>query len=125
MLQAKDTAKAAANISAMVDMAHAANVQVILIIPYRWDSAHLASFMQPFIPCAPDGQYPFSLNQEPVLNAGIKAIPTMPANAVAQLKPPVVDLEALFVCQSDYTTDGLHPNASGYRQMSDALDKVL
>lgn len=109
---------AAANIDAMARQAKAEGVQVVLVVPYRFDSAHPATWMQPFLPCAPDGQYPFSGNQEPVLNAGIKA-------TAAQLRIPVVDLESLFCLQADYTVDGVHPNASGYAQMQPAIAGVL
>lgn len=113
-----DAKLAAANIDSMARQAQAEGVHVVLVVPYRFDSAHPASWMKPFVPCAPDGQYPFSENQEPVLNAGIKA-------TAAQLRIPVVDLESLFCLQSDYTIDGVHPNANGYQQMRDAIAPVL
>ena len=120
LFQAKDSAQAAANINTMVQLAHDAGVRVVLIVPYRFDSAHPASWMIPWDSCS--DLFPFRADQEPVLNAGIRAIPN---SAPAQLKSPVVDLEALFTCQSDYTVDGIHPNASGYQQMHDALQRVL
>lgn len=116
MLQGKDTMQAAANINQMANMARAAGAKVVLVKPYRWDSAHIASWMQPFDSCAPDGEYPFSLTQEPVLNANIGNI--MPP-------VPVVNLESLFFCQSDYTSDGVHPNASGYQQMHDLIAGMI
>lgn len=115
LFQAKDPAQAASNINAMAKLARNAGVKVILVVPYRFDSAHPASWMQPFSACAPDGQYPYSDKQEPVLNANIGA----------GLGMPIVNLENLFFCQSDYTEDGVHPNANGYQQMHDAFVNVL
>jgi hypothetical protein len=120
LFQAKDSAQAAANINTMVQLAQNADVRVILIVPYRYDSAHPASWMVPWDSCS--DLFPFRADQEPVLNAGIRAIPN---NTPAQLKSEAVDLEALFTCQSDYTIDGIHPNASGFQQMHDAIAKAL
>jgi len=117
MLQAKDTLQAASNINQMATMARNAGVKVILVIPYRWDSAHIASWMQPFDSCASSPNYPFSANQEPVLNSNIGATLMPPV--------PIVNLESTFFCQSDYTGDGLHPNANGYQQMHDAIAPLL
>jgi lysophospholipase L1-like esterase len=116
MFQGFSTTQAAANIKTMAQMAKAANVKVVLVVPYRFDSAHPASWMQPFDACAADGAYPFSLNQEPVLNAGIVAEGL-----------PTANLETVFLtgCQSDYTVDGVHPNANGYSQMHDAIEKAI
>jgi hypothetical protein len=115
LFQAKSAAEAAANIATMVQMAQSANVDVVLVVPYRYDSAHPASWMQPWNSC---DWGPYSADQEPVLDAGIRATAT-------QLNVPVVDLDSLFTCQSDYTIDGAHPNASGYLQMHDAIEKAL
>jgi hypothetical protein len=116
MFQDFSTTQAAANIKSMAEMAKAAGVHVVLVVPYRFDSAHPASWMQPFDACATDGNYPFSLNQEPLLNSGIVAEGL-----------PTANLETVFLagCQSDYTIDGVHPNASGYQQMHDAIEKVI
>ena len=117
MLQAKDTAQAAANIKAMAQMAQAAHVNVVLVAPYRWDSEYPdLSWMVPWDSCS--DLYPYRADQEPVLNANIRA-------TASQLGIQIADLEALFTCQSDYTIDGIHPNASGFKQMHDAIAKAL
>jgi hypothetical protein len=120
LFQGKDTTQAAANIHSMVNLAQTAGVKVVLVVPYRYDSAHPASWMQPWDPCS--DLFPYRADQEPVLNAGIRAIP---GNSVAQSRPRFADLEALFTCQSDYTTDGIHPNASGFQQMHDVLEHLI
>jgi GDSL-like Lipase/Acylhydrolase family len=116
LFQGMDSAKAAANITAMAQMAQAAHANIILVVPYRYDSAHPAPWMQPWDSCS--DLFPFRDNQEPVLNAGIRA-------TAAKLSIPIADLESLFTCQSDYTVDGIHPNASGFQQMHDAIIKAL
>jgi hypothetical protein len=117
LIQAKDAAQAAANIKTMAQMAQAAHVSVVLVAPYRWDSAHPdLSWMVPWDSCS--DLFPYRADQEPVLNANIRS-------TAAQLGAQLVDLEPLFTCQSDYTVDGLHPNASGYQQMHDAIAKAL
>jgi len=117
LTQAKDAAQAAANIKTMAQMAQAAHVNVVLVVPYRWDSAHPdLSWMIPWDSCS--DLYPYRADQEPVLNVNIRA-------TAAQLGIQIADLEALFTCQSDYTVDGIHPNASGYQQMHDAIAKAL
>ena len=117
MLQAKDSVQAAANIKTMAQMAQTAHVTVVLVVPYRWDSAHPdLSWMVPWDSCS--DLFPFRADQEPVLNASIRS-------TAAQLGIQVADLEPLFTCQSDYTVDGIHPNASGYKQMHDAIAKAL
>ena len=117
MLQAKDSVQAAANIKTMAQMAQMAHVTVVLVVPYRWDSAHPdLSWMVPWDSCS--DLFPFRADQEPVLNASIRS-------TAAQLGIQVADLEPLFTCQSDYTVDGIHPNASGYKQMHDAIAKAL
>ena len=117
MLQAKDTTQAAANIKTMAQMAQAAHVNVVLVVPYRWDSEYPdLSWMIPWDSCS--DLFPFRANQEPVLNTNIRS-------TAAQLGIQMADLEALFTCQSDYTIDGIHPNASGFKQMHDAIAKAL
>jgi hypothetical protein len=117
LLQAKDSAQAAANIKTMAQMAQSAHVSVVLVAPYRWDSEYPdLSWMIPWDACS--DLFPFRADQEPVLNSNIRA-------TGAQLGIPIVDLEALFTCQSDYTLDGLHPNPSGYQQMHDAIARAL
>jgi GDSL-like Lipase/Acylhydrolase family len=115
LFQAKDPAQAAANIATMVKMAQAANVKVILMVPYRFDSAHPNDWMQPWDSCSDLFPYRDTL---PVLNTGIR-------DRDAQNPMPTVDLEKLFTCQSDYTDDGIHPNASGYHQMHDAVAGII
>jgi lysophospholipase L1-like esterase len=86
-------------------------------MPYRWDSAHPdLSWMVPWDSCS--DLYPYRADQEPVLNANIRA-------TAFQLGIQIADLEALFTCQSDYTIDGIHPNASGFQQMHNAIAKAL
>ena len=117
MFQAKDTVQAAANIKTMAQMAQSAHVNVVLVVPYRFDSAHPdLSWMIPWEACS--DLYPYRADQEPVLNSSIRA-------TAAQSGIPIADLESLFACQSDYTVDGIHPNASGYQQMHDAIAKAL
>lgn len=117
LLQGKDSAQAAANIKTMAQMAQAAHVSVVLVVPYRWDSAHPnLSWMIPWDACS--DLFPFRANEEPVLNSNIRT-------TAAQLGIAVADMEPLFTCQSDYTIDGLHPNASGYQQMYDAIARAL
>jgi len=112
LFQGKDPEQAAGNINMMAKMAGDAGVKVVLVIPYRFDSAHPASWMQPWDACS--DLYPYR-DTEPVLNANIGGMPPV----------PLVNLESIFVCQSDYTIDGVHPNASGYQQMHDAIAKVI
>src|SRR5262249_34641773 len=46
------------NLRTIVDRAHAQGVEVVLCVPYRWDSSHLAPWMQPFTPTA--ALFPYS-----------------------------------------------------------------
>jgi hypothetical protein len=115
LFQGYDSAQAARNIGAMVQLAQAAGVKVVLVVPYRFDSAHPATWMQPWDSCE---WGPYSANEEPVLNAGIR-------DKDAQSATPIADLESLFTCQSDYTIDGIHPNAAGYQQMHDLLEHLI
>lgn len=116
LFQGMDSAQAAANIKTMAQMAQAAHVNIVLVVPYRYDSAHPAPWMEPWDSCS--DLFPYRENQEPLLNAGIRA-------TAAKLNIPIADLESLFTCQSDYTIDGIHPNASGFQQMHDAIIKAL
>jgi len=115
LFQGADAAQAAANINAMVDLAQAAGVKVILVIPYRLDSAHPASWMQPWDACS--DLFPYR-DTMPILNAGIR-------DRDAQKPMLTADLESLFTCQSNYTTDGVHPNDTGYQQMHDLLVPLI
>jgi hypothetical protein len=115
LFQGKDAAQAAANINSMVNLAQAAGVKVILVVPYRFDSAHPASWMQPWDACS--DLFPYR-DTMPILNAGIR-------DRDAQSRMPTADLESLFTCQSDYTIDGVHPNAAGYQQMHDLLEPLI
>lgn len=119
LFQGKSPTQAAANINQMVSMAHNAGVKVIMCIPYRYDSAHPASWMTPWQPC--DTSYPYD-GSLPSLISGIE-------NTGVQYNAPLPNFEWLFLthngCQSDYTLDGIHPNASGYQQMHDFLSQII
>lgn len=115
LFQGTDAAQAATNIDSMVNLAQVAGVKVVLVVPYRFDSAHPASWMQPWDSCS--DLFPYR-DTMPVLNTGIR-------NRDAQSRKLMADLESLFICRSDYTTDGIHPNASGYQQMHDLLEPLI
>src|ERR1044071_4338439 len=116
LFQGTDTGQAVANINSMVNLAQAAGVKVILVVPYRYDSAHPdLSWMIPWDSCS--DLFPYR-DTMPKLNAGIR-------NRDAQSRSLTADLESLFTCQSDYTIDGIHPNASGYQQMHDVLEPLI
>lgn len=52
------------------------------------------------------------------INQGLRALGT-------KYNIPVVDLEQVFLNQSNYTLDGVHPNAAGYSQMQSAFAPTL
>ena len=111
---------ALADLQAMVDQALASGSNVIICTLYRYDSAHPAPWMGNFDPFS--NPFPYDTWLLP-LNDGIRKM--------ARQNVTVVDLDALFYGQSDYTLDppegldGIHPNARGYEQMHDALAAVL
>jgi hypothetical protein len=119
LFQGKDPQQAADNISAMVALANANGVKVVICIPYRYDSAFPMAWMGTWQPC--DTVYPYSA-QLPTLISGTEA-------AGIVYKAPMANLEWLFLthagCQSNYTIDGIHPNASGYQQMHDFLVQII
>jgi lysophospholipase L1-like esterase len=98
-----------ADLRGIIDTAHGQGVRVILCSLYRWDSAHLASWMQPFSPTTTP-PFPYSADLLP-LDDGIDSTQGT----------DIVDLYVTFFGQSDYTIDGLHLNSTGYAEMHDAL----
>ena len=119
LLQAKDPKMAVEDLRAMTEAARAQGVDVVLLVPYRYDSAWPAAWMQPWDPCSLE--YPYR-DAEPILNSGIEDIGI-------QLRVREGNLEwlfsAAFGCQSNYTIDGIHPNASGYQLMHDFILPLL
>jgi lysophospholipase L1-like esterase len=94
-----DINQAAANIRAMLTLCQQAGATCIVSTVYRFDGAF------------GDGS---ALNfDEDTLNASIRSGSTF------------IDLEALFQGQSNYTVDGVHPNANGYSEMQGAYNLVL
>lgn len=97
----------------MVGLARKAGVKVLICTVYRFDPAHPAPWM------VPTGNAPvnFYAQWRDPLNDLIRSI-----------KGPritVVDLSGVFQSESGYTADGVHPNASGYAQMRDAIAPLL
>lgn len=117
MLQGKSMESAVANINQMLSLAKQAGVKVLVGITYEWDSAHINSWMQPWDACS--DLYPYR-DVEPSLVSGTQ-------NAASSRGFPVANIESLFRshCESDYTIDGLHPNASGYQQMAELIAAIL
>lgn len=52
------------------------------------------------------------------INEGLRALGT-------KYNIPVVDLEKVFLSESNYTLDGVHPNPAGYSQMQSAFAPAL
>jgi lysophospholipase L1-like esterase len=102
---------AADDIDAMVFLCQQAGVQVAISTLYRWDSAHLDSWMQPFTPDAT--LYPYNTPQQR-FNAAIVSI-SQARNV------PLLDFDTVFVGQAGYTKDGVHPNSNGYQQMTASI----
>ena len=97
----------------MVGLSRRAGVRVVLCTVYAFDPAHPASWM------VPTGNAPvtfYDMWRDP-LNEEIRSI------RGTEIK--VVDLSAVLGTQSDYTADGVHPNASGYAQMKAAIEPAL
>jgi lysophospholipase L1-like esterase len=98
------------DIKEMVKLSRAAGVAVVLCTVYPFDPAHPASWM------VPDGSQPvtfYDMWRNPM------------NDSIAQDGVTVVDMSAVFAGQSGYTSDGVHPNSSGYAQMHDAISPAL
>lgn len=108
---AGDPSTALADLQSMAAMANAKGVKVIICTLYSYDPAHPAPWMKP-IGNAPVTFYDVWRNP---LNHDIGSIPGI----------TVVDFDALFGRQTDYTLDGVHPNDSAYAQMRDLLAQSL
>lgn len=97
----------------MVWLARKAGVKVVICTVYPFDPAHPAPWM------VPTGSAPvtsYDLWRDP-LN-----------DLIRSMKGPsitVADLSKVFKSESGYTADGVHPNASGYAQMRDAIAPLL
>jgi hypothetical protein len=100
------------NLRTIVDRAHAQGVEVVLCVPYRWDSAHLASWMQPFTPTST--VFPYSPT-ELALDSDLRA------TQFTQL----ADFDAALFGQAAYTSDGLHPDSTGHAALHNALAALL
>ena len=99
------------DLQSMAAMANAKGVRVILCTLYAYDPGHPASWMEP------TGKAPvtfYDLWRTPLNN-----------NIGLMHGVTFVDFAALFDKQSDYTIDGIHPNDSGYAQMSDLLNRYI
>lgn len=101
----------AVNIAKMVGLAHRAGVNVVLCTVYPFDPGHPASWM------VPTGNAPVTFYD------GWR----IPLNGtIAQERGvTIVDLSGVFNGESDYTIDGVHPNASGYAQMHNAIAQSI
>jgi hypothetical protein len=116
LTQATSPTTAANNIKQMLILAKAAGVKIFVCVPYEWDSAMPASWMQTWPACSDNYAYSNSL---PVLINGIEQA------GVAE-SVPIINLQWLFrtgaltggQCESGYTIDGLHPNDYGYWQIA-------
>jgi lysophospholipase L1-like esterase len=100
------------NLRTIVDQAHAQGVEVVLCVPYRWDSAHLVSWMQPFTPTS--AVFPYSATELP-LDSDLRATQST----------PLADFDSALFGQSAYTVDGLHPDSAGHAAMHNALVGLL
>lgn len=105
-----NVASASSDIAQMVKLSNAAGVRAILCTIYPFDPAHPAPWM------VPTGTAPVTFYD------GWR----IPINdSIKQDDPRIVDLSAVFDGKSDYTIDGVHPNAAGYVQMHDAIAAAL
>lgn len=102
---------ALADLQSMAAIAKVLGVKVIICNLYPFDPAHPAPWM------VPTGNAPvtfYDIWRTP-LNVGLGK----------ESGITVVDFSAMLSSQSDYTIDGVHPNASGYAQMRDLLNQAL
>ena len=101
------------NLIQMVELAHEAGVKVVICTVYPFDPAHPAPWM------VPTGSAPVTFYDQwrAPLNDFIRSIKGHDIT--------VVDLSGMFRGESGYTADGVHPNASGYAQMRDAIAPLL
>jgi hypothetical protein len=96
----------------MADMAKARGVRVLVCTLYAYDPGHPAPWM------VPTGNAPvtfYDMWRDP-LNTGIRALKGV----------TVVDLDAEFIGQIDYTADGIHPNigASNIEVLNTIIGKL-
>jgi hypothetical protein len=100
------------DVQKIVELGHAAGVNVVICTLYPWDTAHPASWM------APTGNAPvtfYDMWRIP-FNESLKQIPGV----------TIVDLDATFAGQSDYTADGIHPTfGAGNIEMLNAIQAKL
>jgi hypothetical protein len=100
------------DIQKMADMAKARGVRVLVCTLYAYDPGHPAPWM------VPTGNAPvtfYDMWRDP-LNTGIRALKGV----------TVVDLDAEFIGQIDYTADGIHPNigASNIEVLNTIIGKL-
>lgn len=99
LFQGTDPVLAIADIQNMVTLCQFYGVQPIVVTIYHFDPAFTGANFDPII----DG-----------MNQNIRLIGV-----------PTIDLEQVFLNQSGYTVDGVHPIAPGYAQMRDAYNVAL
>jgi len=107
LIQGRDPQQAISDIQSMVQLCIARGAHPIVATIYHFDPSFSAGS-----PAFPDGN---SLDgPADLIDQGIR-----------QMNVPIVDLEQVFLTQSGYTQDGVHPIPAGYAQMRDAYDVVL
>lgn len=104
LFQGTDPQKAINDIASMVNLCLSSRVRPIVVTVYHFDPAYT-------------GGSQFNAPAD-AISQGIRELGAN--NAIS-----VIDLEQLFVNQSGYTADGVHPIAGGYSQMQSAFAPVV
>lgn len=107
LIQGRDPQQAITEIQSMVQLCIENGTHPIVATIYHFDPSF--SLGSPSFPNGNSFDTPADL-----IDQGIR-----------QLGVPVIDLEQVFMNQSGYTQDGVHPIPAGYAQMSDAYNVVL
>lgn len=104
LFQGSDPQAAVADIESMVQLCLQAGAIPIIATVYHFD------------PAFPSGTgFDGPADQ---INQGLRALGS-------KYNIPVIDLEQVFLNQSNYTLDGVHPNSAGYSQMETAFAGAL
>lgn len=96
----------------MVGLSEQAGVRVIICTVYRFDRAHPAPWMMP------EGTQPITFYD-------VWRDPMNDAIRNTSYGARLLDLDRLFTDTTNFTSDGIHPDAFGYRLMQRAIDPFL